>query len=106
MVHTMQAATVKSTSLCPSVKGGISFSFLLNSSLYWASDSYATESVGFFLIFCAYRMVNTIPTTVNTIHMGTRNQAPDMTGIPEIPWATARLKGFCQEVPKPIWVAT
>ena len=35
-----------------------------------------------------------------------RKPAPDMTGIPATPWATARLNGFIQEEPKPICVAT
>ena len=51
-------------------------------------------------------MVNTMVSPVNRIHRTIRSGAPDITGIPAIPWATARLKGFIQDEPKPIWVAT
>ena len=51
-------------------------------------------------------MVNTMVRPVKKIHMGILNQAPDITGRPDTPCATARLKGFCQEEPKPIWVDT
>ena len=38
--------------------------------------------------------------------MPMRKPAPEPTGTPEMPWATATLKGFIQLVAKPIWVAT
>ena len=43
---------------------------------------------------------------LNDIPAAFNQGAADITGIPATPCATARPNVFCQELPKPIWVAT
>lgn len=46
-----------------------------------------------------------MPKAVKNTHITIRKPAPERTGICEIPWAIATLKGFIHEVAKPICVA-
>ncbi len=53
----------------------------------------------------AYHTVNASPARVKVAHIAIRNGAPDSSGTLAMPWATATLKGFIQEVANPIWLA-